>query len=76
NLDGVIINIEEDYKKVSFNFHERKEDYLSMIGGSKVGHSLKNELQFADCVYRASYLAKQNDKEQVQYKQKFRAIEG
>lgn len=41
NLDGVTINIEQDYKKVSFNFHERKEKYLLDVGGSKVGHNLK-----------------------------------
>lgn len=71
NLDGVIINIEQEYKKVSFNFHERKEYYLSDSGGSKVGHSLKDEAQFKDCIYRASYLAKQDDKSQVQYKKTF-----
>lgn len=71
NLDGVTINIEQDYKKLSFNFHERKEEYLSDSGGSKVGHNLKDEAQFSDCIYRASYLAKQNDKDQVQYKKKF-----
>lgn len=71
NLDGVTINIEDTYKKVSFNFHERKEEYLLESGGSKVGHSLKDEEQFRDCMFRASYLAKQNDKAQVQYKKKF-----
>ena len=76
SLDGVTINIEQDYKKVSFNFHERKEEYLLESGGSKVGHSLKDEAQFRDCMYRASYLAKQNDKELVQYKKKFNAIKG
>lgn len=76
NLDGVTINIEQDYKKVSFNFHERKEEYLSDSGGSKVGHSLKDEAQFKDCIYRASYLAKQNDKQQVQYKKTFGTTKG
>ena len=76
NLDGVTINIEQEYKKVSFNFHERKEEYLSEIGGSKVGHNLKEEAQFRDCIYRASYLAKQNDKKQVQYKKTFNTITG
>jgi hypothetical protein len=71
NLDGVTINIEQEYKKLSFNFHERKEEYLSNSGGSKVGHSLKDEVQFKDCMYRASYLAKQDDKAQVQYKKTF-----
>lgn len=76
NLDGVTINIESEYKKVSFNFHERKEEYLSVIGGSKVGHSLKDEAQFKDCIYRASYLAKQNDKALVQYKKTFGTVTG
>lgn len=76
NLDGVTINIESEYKKVSFNFHERKEEYLSVIGGSKVGHNLKDEAQFKDCIYRASYLAKQNDKALVQYKKTFGTITG
>lgn len=74
NLDGVSINIEQEYKKVSFNFHERKEDYIQSTGGSKVGHNLKDEAQFADCMYRASYLAKQDDKQQVQYKKTFNTI--
>ena len=72
NLDGVIINIEQEYKKVSFNFHERKEEYLSDSGGSKVGHSLKDEAQFRDCMYRA----KQDDKQQVQYKKTFGTTTG
>lgn len=76
NLDGVIITNEEEYKKVSLNFHERKEDYIEISGGSKVGHNLKDKLQFRDCMYRASYLSKQNDKELVQYKKTFRAIKG
>lgn len=74
NLDGVTINIEQDYKKVSFNFHERKEKYLLDVGGSKVGHNLKDEAQFADCIYRASYLSKHNDKELVKYEKKFGKI--
>lgn len=76
NLDGVTINIEDNYKKVSFNFHERKEEYLLYVGGSKVGHNLKDETQFKDCIYRASYLAKQNDKALVQYKKTFGTITG
>lgn len=76
NLDGVTINIEQDYKKVSFNFHERKEEYLLDVGGSKVGHNLKDEAQFADCIYRASYLSKQNDKALVQYKKTFGTTTG
>ncbi len=31
NLDGVTINIESEYKKVSFNFHERKEEYFDVV---------------------------------------------
>ena len=76
NLDGVTINIEQDYKKVSFNFHESKEEYLLDVGGSKVGHNLKDEAQFADCMYRASYLSKQNDKALVQYKKTFGTTTG
>lgn len=76
NLDGVMIKNEEKYKKVSLNFHERKGEYLSIVGGSKVGHNLKNEEQFRDCIYRASYLAKQNDKELVQYKKTFGTTKG
>ena len=76
NLDGVTINIEQEYKKVSFNFHERKEEYLLDVGGSKVGHNLKDEAQFADCMYRASYLSKQDDKQQVQYKKTFGTTTG
>lgn len=76
SLEGVTINIEQEYKKVSFNFHERKEEYLSDSGGSKVGHNLNDEAQFADCMYRASYLAKQDDKQQVQYKKTFGTTKG
>lgn len=80
NLDGVIITDNVIMKNgiersvVCLNFHERKGEYLLDIGGSKVGHNLKNEAQFKDCIYRASYLSKQNDKELVQYKRKFNAI--
>ena len=63
-------------KVVSLNFHERKEDYIQSTGGSKVGHSLKDESQFIDCVYRASYLSKQDDKDNVQYKKKFGTTTG
>lgn len=76
SLEGVTINIEQEYKKVSFNFHERKEEYLSDSGGSKVGHNLKDEAQFTDCMYRASYLAKQDDKQQIQYKKTFGTTKG
>lgn len=71
SMNGVEITINENYKILSFNFHERKENYISKSGGSKVGHNLKDEAQFIDCVYRASYLAKQDDKGNVQYKKKF-----
>lgn len=80
NMEGVSINNNdvnrEGYKCVSLNFHERKEEYLSEIGGSKVGHNLKDEAQFRDCMYRASYLAKQDDKQQVQYKKTFGTTTG
>lgn len=76
NLDGVRITDDTDRKVVSLNFHERKEDYIQSTGGSKVGHSLKDESQFIDCVYRASYLSKQDDKENVQYKKKFGTTTG
>lgn len=76
NLDGVIITDDIDRKVVSLNFHERKEYYIQSIGGSKVGHSLKDEAQFIDCVYRASYLSKQDDKDNVQYKKKFGTTTG
>jgi len=75
-LDGVRITDDTDRKVVSLNFHERKEDYIQSTGGSKVGHSLKDESQFIDCVYRASYLSKQDDKENVQYKKKFGTTTG
>ena len=76
NLDGVRITDDIDRKVVSLNFHERKEDYIQSTGGSKVGHNLKDEEQFKDCVYRASYLAKQDDKQQVQYKKTFGTTTG
>lgn len=75
-MDGVEITENEKYKTVSLNFHERKEQYIESTGGSKVGHSLKDEAQFIDCIYRASYLSKQNDKEQVKYKKKFGTTTG
>lgn len=76
NMDGVEISENEEYKTVSLNFHERKEQYIQATGGSKVGHSLKDEAQFIDCIYRASYLSKQDDKEHVQYKKKFGTTTG
>ena len=76
NMDGVEITENEEYKTVSLNFHERKEQYIESTGGSKIGHNLKDEAQFIDCIYRASYLSKQDDKEQVQYKKKFGTTAG
>lgn len=76
NLDGVTITDDLERKIVCLNFHERRKEYLSDSGGSKVGHNLKNEAQFKDCIYRASYLAKQNDKALVQYKKTFGTITG
>lgn len=76
NLEGVTITDDIERRVVSLNFHERKEEYLLQIGGSKVGHNLKDEAQFIDCIYRASYLAKQNDKALVQYKKTFGTIKG
>lgn len=80
NMEGVSINNDDvnrkGYKCVSLNFHERKEEYLSESGGSKVGHNLKDEAQFSDCIYRASYLSKQNDKALVQYKKTFGTTTG
>lgn len=73
NMDGIEIH-NEKYKTASLNFHERKEEYIT--SGSKVGHSLKKTDQFSDCVYRASYLAKQEDKLQVKYKKTFGTITG
>lgn len=79
NMDGVLIENDDTsingYKCVSLNFHERKEDYIQSTGGSKAGHNLKDKAQFEDAFNRASYLAKQNDKQQVQYKRKFNTIE-
>lgn len=71
NMDGVEITENEEYKTVSLNFHERKEQYIESSGGSKVGHNLKDEAQFIDCIYRASYLSKQDDKQQVEYRKTF-----
>lgn len=76
SMDGVKITENDQYKTVSLNFHERKEQYRQATGGSKVGHSLKDEEQFKDCVYRASYLSKQDDKDNVQYKKKFGTTKG
>lgn len=49
-----------------------EKEYLAT--GDKVGHNLKNPIHFLACIRRASYLAKQDDKEQVQYRKKFNII--
>ena len=74
NMDGVIITTENDYTKLALNYHEVRGEYLKT--GVKAGHNLKNEVHFKACVYRASYLAKQDNKQQVQYRKKFGTITG
>jgi hypothetical protein len=74
NMDGVIITTENDYTKLALNYHEVKREYLET--GVKAGHNLKNEVHFKACVQRASYLAKQDNKREVQYKKKFGTITG
>ena len=74
NMDGVIITTENDYTKLALNYHEVRGEYLKT--SVKAGHNLKNEVHFKACVYRASYLAKQDNKQQVQYKKKFGTITG
>ena len=74
NMDGVIITTENDYTKLALNYHEVRGEYLKT--GVKAGHNLKNEVHFKACVYRASYPAKQDNKQQVQYKKKFGTITG
>ena len=74
NMDGVTITTENDYTKLALNYHEVRGEYLKT--GVKAGHNLKNEVHFKACVYRASYLAKQDNKQQVQYKKKFGTITG
>ncbi len=53
----------------------KRNIYLIQVA-VKVGHNLKDEAQFKDCMYRASYLAKQDDKQQVQYKKTFGTTKG
>lgn len=60
NLDGIEYEIVDNYIKIGLNHHKPKNEDIK---GS--GHNLKNENEFADAVYRYSYLAKQNDKELV-----------
>lgn len=74
NMDGVIITTENDYTKLALNYHQVRGKYLKT--GVKAGHNLKNEVHFKACVYRASYLAKQDNKQEVQYKKKFGTITG
>jgi uncharacterized surface protein with fasciclin (FAS1) repeats len=74
NMDGVIITTENDYTKLALNYHQVRGKYLKT--GVKAGHNLKNEVHFKACVYRASYLAKQDNKQQVQYRKKFGTITG
>ena len=74
NMDGVIITTENDYTKLALNYHQVRGKYLKT--GVKAGHNKKNEVHFKACVYRASYLAKQDNKQQVQYKKKFGTITG
>ena len=74
NMDGVIITTENDYTKLALNYHQVRGKYLKT--GVKAGHNLKNEVHFKACVYRASYLAKQDNRQQVQYKKKFGTITG
>jgi len=74
NMDGVVITTENDYIKLALNYHEVKREYLET--GVKAGHNLKNEIHFKACVHRASYLAKQDNKQQVQYRKKFGTITG
>ena len=73
-MDGVIITTENDYTKLALNYHQVRGKYLKT--GVKAGYNLKNEVHFKACVYRASYLAKQDNKQQVQYKKKFGTITG
>lgn len=74
NMDGVIITTENEYTKLALNYHEVRDKYLET--GVKAGHNLKNEIHFEACVYRASYLAKQDNKQQVKYRKKFGTIVG
>jgi hypothetical protein len=66
NMDGVVITTENDYTKLALNYHEVKREYLET--GVKAGHNLKNEVHFKACVYRASYLAKQDNKQKYSTK--------
>lgn len=74
NMEGVVITTENDYIKLSLNYHQVRDQYLET--GVKAGHNLKNEIHFKACVYRASYLAKQDNKQQVEFRKKFGTITG
>jgi hypothetical protein len=79
NLKGVKVT-KKEYEDgtvrdvVGLGYFPVKEEYLET--GDKVGHNLKDPIHFKACVRRASYLAKQDDKEQVQYRKKFNTITG
>ena len=60
NLDGIEYEIVDDYTKIGLNHHKPMNESIK-----GAGHNLKDENEFADAVYRYSYLAKQNDKELV-----------
>ena len=55
SLEGVKISTDSTYTRVGLNFHKRWND-------SGIGHNLKDQADFEDSVYRYSYLAKIDDK--------------
>jgi hypothetical protein len=67
-IDGTVRDV------VSLGYFPVKDKYLET--GNKSGHNLKDPIHFKACVRRASYLSKQNDKEQVKYRKKFNTIIG
>lgn len=73
-MDGVVITTDNDYMKLALNYHKVMGKYLET--GVKAGHNLKDEIHFKACVQRASYLAKQDNKQQVAYRKKFGTIVG
>ena len=76
SLKGITITqVEKNdliYEKLGLGFLPIERDYLET--GNKSGHNLKDPIHFIACMERASYLAKQDDKEQVQYRKKFSAV--
>ena len=60
--------------ELALNYHEVRWGYLET--GVKAGHNLKDDIHFKACVHRASYLAKQDNKQQVAYRKKFGTITG